>query len=140
MSVEKKPTTKKAENNSAVKPSIQLVRSFFMENAETKTPSFAGIPVTEDCPYLELIFNPKEKILGIISKQKKQMLQSVPKLDNNGFPKVTTNKQFKDAFPFQQERILMETYHEYYITDANEIKSFLQAIAVNPEFNYNEFL
>jgi hypothetical protein len=139
MSVEKKPT-KKTENSSVTSRNMLLVHSFFMENSETKIPSFAGIPITEDCPFMELIFNPKEKILGIISKHKKQMLQSVPKLDNNGFPKLTTNKQFKENYPFQQERILMETYHEYYITDPVEIKLFLDSVAMNNHFDYGKFL
>jgi hypothetical protein len=134
---ETKPTKKTAQ---VVEPSMLLIESSFMENPSEPVKNFSGIPVKDDCPYIELIFDPKKKILGVISKHIKQSIQSITKLDNNGFPKETTNKKFKEQFPFQQERLLMDTYHEYYIRNEKEIEEFLNMHAVNPKFDWKSYL
>ncbi len=48
--------------------------------------SFSMIPVTQDCPYVEAMFDPTSGILAVISKVKKQAMHMVPRLDENGQP------------------------------------------------------
>lgn len=149
---EKKPTKTVADEYNTVvleesqtykpyiEPTIYLVESVFMENPNKPLANFSGIPVTTNCPYVEIIFDPDKKILGVISKHVKQTIQSITKLDTNGFPKETTNKKFKEQFPFQQERLLMETYHEYYIRNEKEIDNFLSDHVINKDFDWNAYM
>lgn len=135
---ETKPTKRKTSID--VEPTMYLVDSLFMEDPSNPIKNFVGIPLTDDCPYIEIIFDPKNKILGVISKFVKQTIQSVTKLDNNGFPKETTNRKFREQFPFQQERLLMDTYHEYYIRDKKEIEDFLNIHVANKSFDWESYL
>ena len=92
-------------------------------------PSFRAIPVTENCPNVECIFDPESKVFVVISKTKRNTLQMLPKLDEYGNP-VTGTKGMK------QDRHKLEVFQEYYISDVDSIKSFIDAIAVNPKFDY----
>ena len=92
-------------------------------------PSFRTIPMTADCPYVECIFDPESKVFVVISKTKRNTLQMLPKLDEYGQP-VTGTKGMK------QDRHKLEVFQEYYISDVDSIKNFIDAIAVNPKFDY----
>jgi hypothetical protein len=96
-------------------------------------PSFRTVPMTANCPYVECIFDPESKVFVIISKTKRNTLQMLPKLDEYGQP-LTGTKGAK------QERHKLEVFQEYYISDAESIKSFIKAIAVNPDFDYLSFM
>ena len=48
--------------------------------------TFKLFPTTNDCPFAEVIYDPTRTLLVVISKFKKQNLQLVPKLDDNGNP------------------------------------------------------
>ena len=55
--------------------------------------TFRLIPVTDDCPYVECIFDPATKVFVIISKLSKTTLHMLPKLDENGDPSaLKTNR------------------------------------------------
>ena len=60
---------------------MMLVNSSF-RNAK----SFTLIPVSQDSPYVEAMFDPTSGILAVISKVMKQSYHMVPKLDDNGQP------------------------------------------------------
>jgi hypothetical protein len=62
------------------------------------------------------------------------------KVDNNGIPKPNTNKAMREKLPYQQERIMMQTYHEYYIRDVKEIDAFLNLHAFNKDFDWSAYL
>ena len=97
--------------------------------------TFKLIPLTEECPYNEVIFDPENKMLAIISKEKKESLHMLAKLNEYGDPikmKIGRRDNGKD---YSEERKTLESFYEYYLEDANEIKSFLEMVAVN----YNEF-
>jgi hypothetical protein len=96
-------------------------------------PSFRTIPMTEGCPYVECIFDPESKVFVIISKTKRNTLQMLPKLDEYGQP-------LAGAKGTKQERHKLEVFQEYYISDVESIKSFIEAIAVNPKFDYLSFI
>lgn len=102
--------------------------------------SFSLIPITNDCPYVEVLFNPMEKTLAIIGKTKKDTFHMVPRLDDNGEPmKLRTSSDSRDNT--KKQRIQQESYTEYYITEMDEIKNFIKAFAINHEsFDYEKVL
>tara|TARA_R100001440_G_scaffold136_3_gene367 strand:+ start:2420 stop:2875 length:456 start_codon:yes stop_codon:yes gene_type:complete len=93
--------------------------------------TFKLMPATNDCPYVEAIFDPGSKILAVISKTYKGSYHMVPKLDDNGdevklrVGKRTNGKEIKE------QRVMMDTHAEYYITDAEEIKGFVETFGIN---------
>jgi len=95
--------------------------------------TFKLIPVTIDCPYIEAIFDPSSKILAIISKDSKPSYHMVPKKDDNGddvpmkIGKRTNGKEFKE------QRIMMDTYQEYYINNLEEVTSMINMFAINAD-------
>jgi hypothetical protein len=119
-----------------------ITKSILLVSASLKNdvPTFSGIPVTSECPFLEILFNPEQKALAIISKHKNETFQFVPRLDDAGNVQMNTNRKTADALPIKQERKLVSMYHEYYITDKKEIESFLKAFVVNEDFDYGKFL
>ena len=100
--------------------------------------TFKLIPVTPDCPYVEAIFDPTSKILAVISKVSKQAFHMIPKLDDNGDPinvKIGKRSNGKD---FKEQRSLMQTNTEYYISDKADIESLVKGFAFNADsFDYN---
>ena len=95
--------------------------------------TFRMLPITEECPFNEVIFDPSTKVLAVISKDQKEKPQMMPKLNDKGqiIPlKVTTeNGQAK----YVEERKMMDTYYEYYLDKTDDIKAFINHFAVNPE-------
>jgi len=91
------------------------------------------MPVTVGCPYVECIFDPESKVLVVISKTKRNTLQMLPKLDEYGTP-VSGTKGVK------QDRHKLEVFQEYYISEPESIKEFINLIAINSEFDYLSFM
>jgi len=136
----KKAPTKTAKWEQYSFKNILLVESVYIENPAKPQKNFVGIPIDESCPFIELVFDPENKVLGIVSKHRKPQFHFVQKLDSNGMPKVNNNKAMREQQPFAQERLLLETYHEYYIRNADEIQSFLDMYVFNKDFNWKQFL
>lgn len=102
-----------------------------------KMKSFTMMPISSDCPYIECLYNPMAKTLAIIGKTKKDTFHMVPRLDENGKP--STIKHQPDET--KQQRVSLESYSEYYLTEEEEIKNFIQKFAVNhEEFDYEKSL
>lgn len=109
---------------------MMLITSFWSEKE-----TFKMIPLTEDNPYVECIFNPDTNMLVVISKIKKEMFHMLQKLDPNG--KVELIKGTKEA---KYTRVTQESYSEYYIIEKNEIKAFIEMFAINKKsFNYDNY-
>jgi len=106
---------------------IMLVSSFWGE-----TDTFKLMPVTDECPYTEVIYNPAVTILVVIGKLKKNNFQMIDKLNDDGEP---TKKKFAEAGkdPFRKQRMNLEMFQEYYITDPKEQEDFIKAFAVNAD-------
>lgn len=104
-----------------------------------KKPSFRMIPVSTECPYNEVIFDPETKTLAIVSKEKKDSFQMLPKLDVNGdlnFLKRVPTSGRKVA----EERKMIETYYEYYISVESEMKEFIYHFGRNAvSFDFKAF-
>ena len=96
--------------------------------------TFRMLPVTEDCPYVECIFDPGTKVFVIISKTTKQSLHMLPKLDDYG-QVITGTKGTK------QDRHKIEVFQEFYIENAEAITEIVEHFAINAKkFNYKSFM
>ena len=96
--------------------------------------TFRMIPITEDCPYVECIFDPGTKVFVVISKIKKTTLHMLPKLDEYG-QAVTGTKGMK------QERHKIEVFQEFYVEDVSAIEELIKTFAINAKkFDYKKFM
>ena len=59
--------------------------------------TFKLLPVSQDCPYVECIFDPATKVFVVISKVSKTSLHMLPKLDDNGDPAPLKTKRANEA-------------------------------------------
>lgn len=119
---------------------IMFVSSVLIDD-ETSQPqeNFIGIPLNENSPFIEVIFDPKKQILGIVSKMKKESFHWIPRVDQDGIPVATKNKTLSQSQPFQQQRVQLETYHEYYIRNKESIINFIEMHICN-DFDYKKYL
>ena len=102
--------------------------------------TFRMLPVDNNCPYLECIYDPETKILVVISKTSKQSYHMLPTLDENG-DAVTPKRPRANGKPVKEERRLVETYQEYYVIVNEEIYDFLSKVAVNADtFDFKTFV
>ena len=104
-----------------------------VESTWQDTKTFKMIPISNDCPYVECIFDPSSKVFVIISKMTKTSLHMLPKLDEYG-KAISGNKGAK------QERRSIDTFQEYYIDDAKTIKEIADHFAINAKkFDTDKF-
>lgn len=92
--------------------------------------SFRLIPITEDCPFNEAIYDPNQKVLAIISKNSKEKPMMMPKLSDKGLP--TQIKKSDGTIGLQEQRVMMQAYYEYYITEKADIREFVEKFSINP--------
>lgn len=103
--------------------------------------SFKAIPLNADCPFMEAIFDPSSKILAVISKHSKQSYHMLPKLDDNGDPMKLKLGKRENGKDFREERRLIETYAEYYVSERSEIETFLNGFCLNADsYDYIKYL
>lgn len=107
---------------------------------ETKK-TFKLLPISQDCPYNEAIFDLDSKVLAVISKEKKESFHMLPRINDVGeLIAIKTGKK-TNGKPYAEERKLLETYYEYYIENPEEIKSFIDLIALNADsFDYKQYM
>lgn len=115
---------------------MMLVNSAF-RNAK----SFTLMPVSNDAPYSECLFDPSAGILVVITKNEKEVFHMVPRLDENGepvklkFPNSATGKVVKE------QRVSIRVFNEFYITDKADIELLINMFAINAStFDYKSFL
>jgi hypothetical protein len=95
--------------------------------------TFKMIPTAVECPYNECIYDPQANVLAVISKERKQSMHMMAKLNEWGdvVPmKVGKRNNGKD---YAEERKTLETYYEYFIEDLDEIRKFVKHFAFNKE-------
>jgi hypothetical protein len=91
------------------------------------------IPTAIECPYNECIYDPQANVLAVISKERKQTMHMMAKLNEWGdvVPmKVGKRSNGKD---YAEERKTLETYYEYFIEDPADIRKFVKQFAFNKE-------
>jgi len=111
-----------------MKNSMMLVTSTW---GQQKT--FKMIPMLLECPYNEAIYDPQAKVLALISKERKQTMHMMAKLNEWGdvVPmKVGKRSNGKD---YAEERKTLETYYEYFIENAEEIAAIVDRLAMNAD-------
>jgi hypothetical protein len=103
--------------------------------------SFKLVPATEDCPYTEALYDVNTGLLAVISKIKKQVFHNVPRLDDNGDIMAMKLGKRENGKSYKEERRTLETFHEYYIIEENEIINFINFFALNGDFyNYMQYI
>ncbi len=114
---------------------MMLVNSSF-RNAK----SFTLIPVSQDSPYVEAMFDPTSGILAVISKVMKQSYHMLPKLDDSGQPQRLKAPNPQTGKTIKEERRLVDTFSEFYLSDKDDIDLFINMFAVNAEqFDYAQY-
>lgn len=94
--------------------------------------TFKMIPASLDCPYNEVIFDPEEKILAIVSKEKKDSYHMLPKLNEFGDPvEAKSGKRPQGRLPYAEQRVALETYYEYFIRNKKDITDFIEMFSSN---------
>lgn len=119
-----------------MKDSMMLVTSSW---GQQKT--FKMIPISLDCPYNEAIYDPQANVLALISKERKQTMHMMAKLNEWGdvVPmKVGKRSNGKD---YAEERKTLETYYEYFVEVPDEIEAIVNAFACNAnEFDFKALM
>jgi len=96
--------------------------------------TFRLIPISDSCPYVECIFDPRSKVFVIISKLKRTSLQMLPKLDEYGQPVAGSKGQ-------REERHKLDVFQEFYIEDKIAVKDLIHLFGINAKtFNYEAFM
>ena len=117
------------------KNTMMLVQATWQEKQ-----TFRMIPIADSCPYVECIFDPETKVFVIISKQSKQSLHMLPKLDDNGDPMQIKNPR-PNGRTFREERHKIEVFQEFYVEDKVAVKDLIHLFAVNAStFDYAQFM
>jgi len=102
--------------------------------------SFSLMPVNNECPYVEAMYNPAAQTLAVIGKTKKDTFHMIPRLSDEGKPIHLKTGATKEE-PFKKQRVQQESYTEYYIVDKVEAEAFIKNFTVNHEdFDYKEIL
>jgi len=114
--------------NNSIKPTMLAIKSTWNGKQTAKL-----IPVSNDCPYVECIMDPESKIMVVISKVSKQTLHMLPRLDDNGDPKMLKVTKRPSGKTVMEERKTIETFQEYYIDDKTAIMNLIDLHSVNPE-------
>lgn len=99
------------------------------------TPTFTMVGLTSDCPFLEAIFEPTKKVLILLTKEKEDTFQMLPRLDANGDPefKKQSPKEENPGNPYKSQRVQMNTYHESVIRPRVDIELFVSTMAINAD-------
>ena len=120
---------------SKIGQNMMLVSSSF-RNAK----SFTMIPVSNDSPYTDAMFDPASGILAVISKVMKQSYHMVPKLDDDGQPIRLKAPNKQTGKTHKEERRLVDTFSEFYLSDKKDIEDFINIFAINASsYDYKEF-
>lgn len=115
--------------------SMMLITS---EWGNSKT--FRLFPLSNDCPFAEGIYDPEQKALVMISsKDRKETFHMLAKLDDQGDPQKLKRPRINGRI-YPEERRLLETMYEHFITEKEEIQSIVEWFAVNKNFDYKSYL
>lgn len=102
-------------------------------------PTFRMMPLTNKCPFIEAVYEPRAKALIIFYKHKVEGFHMMDQLDSNGDP-VKAPKPRASGNTNKEERKMLKTAHEAYITDKKEIEGFVNMFAFNTDFDYKKLM
>ena len=102
--------------------------------------TFKMIPINLDSPFVECIYDANANVLAIVGKTIKQSFHMLRKVDDNG-DIIPRKIRTEGANPFKEERKLIETFQEYYVTDTEDIKEIVKMFASNSDtFDFSKYL
>lgn len=102
--------------------------------------TFKLMPLTADCPYSEIVYDPASTMLVVISKDAKEQFQTVPRLNEDGSMQKA-KKPKTNGKAHQEQRIAMNILTEHYIVNKKEQEAFIKLFAVNAEeYDYTRWL
>ena len=87
------------------------------------------MPINEDCIFNEAIFDPEQKVLAVISKDIKEKPMMMPSLNDRG--DIIATKRANGEQGWQEQRVIIDAYYEYYIEDMSDIIAFIKMFAIN---------
>lgn len=120
---------------SAIKPTMKLVTAPWQDGK-----TFRLIPVTNDCPFSEGVYDPDSKVLVLMSRIRKESFHMMPKLDDNGDIMKTKTGRLNGK-QYKEERKTLETFSEYYISEKEEIIEMLGELATNSDkYDYKQYM
>lgn len=103
--------------------------------------TFVLVPISDDCPYVECIYEPTGMTMFLLSKNKKQSYKMLPKLNDNGDPERLKMQVRDDGKDYKEERRLLETFHEIIISGKDSVEAFVEAMASNSAtFDYKRYM
>ena len=103
--------------------------------------TFKLMPVTEDCPFTEVIYDPATTLLVVIGRHHKQNFETVPRLDDNGDAMLVGKGSRPNGKSIREQRILMDVLHEYFLVERDEQINFIEQFAVNTTaYDYKKYL
>jgi len=102
--------------------------------------SFKLMPVSEECPFTEGIFDPVARMLVLMSKDTKESVHLLPRLNENGDP-IKTKGPRPSGKNYQEQRVTLDTFTEHYIIEKDEIIDLIKTLAVNADtYDFNKYL
>ena len=104
--------------------SMLIISSTYGENK-----TFKLIPISINCPFNEVIYDPASKVMCIVGKEKYQKLVNVPKMNSDG--SYVLNKKNTEGYAI--ERRMVDALYEYEIHNAADILAFVKLASINPE-------
>lgn len=93
--------------------------------------TFKIIPIDKDAPYNEMIYDVNSDTLIILSKEKRTGFHMVERLSPNGYPIPVKGPVKNEETRFQMERVQLETFIEYYITNRQDILKLIEIHCLN---------
>lgn len=103
--------------------------------------TFKMIPVDISCPYNEVIFDLDSKVLAVIGKESKDSMHMVAKLNEWGDPVMMKIGKRQNGKEYAEERKTLNTFYEYYVEEAEEIRAFINMFATNATtFDIEQYL
>ena len=102
--------------------------------------SFTLVPVHEDCPYVEAMYDPTSGILCVITKLRKQSFHMMPRLDDTGQPQRLRTPNKETGKVHKEQRTIIDTFSEFYILEKEEIETFVNLFGINAtSFDYSQY-
>ena len=120
--------------NNTIGGNMLLIKSVWNEGE-----TFKLLPLTNDCPYIEGIYDPSTKVLVMISRVSMTKFHMLPKLDDNGDPSPLKVKRANGRL-VKEERKTVETFQEFYIDNDEAIHALIDIFAVNRDFDYKKYI
>ena len=116
----------------------QNMRLFTSDWRGEKT--FKMMPINNDCPYTEVIYDPATTMLVVISKISKTNFQFVPKLDDDG-SMIRAKAPKQNGTGHKEQRVMMDVLQEYYVVEPEEQLSFVEQFAINAdEYDFKKMI